>query len=177
VNPSAPQLALSPDDFERLYALTARPLKAYLLRLVPNAALADELLQEAYYRFLRSDAGKLAEREQRAYLFRIAANLATDTYRSHAEKAQALPDEERNLPARRPAALSGESEDVRRMLAQLNPRERELVWMAYVEGSSHREIAQSIGVREGSIRPMLFRAKQKLLTLLKGIGYGSAMRT
>lgn len=174
MNP-APPLALTAEAFEHFHALTARPLKAYLLRLVPNGALAEELLQEAYYRFLRSAAGDLSEREQRAYLFRIATNLAHDVYRSKAEKAEALP-EERYLPSAAAQADKAPVEDMRRMLDKLSPRERELVWMAYVEGSSHREIADTIGVREISVRPMLFRAKQKLLTLLKGIGYGSALR-
>ena len=53
--------------------------------------------------------------------------------------------------------------------------ERELVWLAYVEGSSHREIAEIMGLREVSIRPMLFRVRQKLAELLKSIGYCERM--
>jgi DNA-directed RNA polymerase specialized sigma24 family protein len=41
-----------------------------------------------------------------------------------------------------------------------------VLWLAYVEDASHRDIAAAMGVREGSVRVLLFRAKQHLGTLL-----------
>ena len=55
-----------------------------------------------------------------------------------------------------------------RALARLKPRERELLWLAYVEGSSHREISEVSGLKENSIRPLLLRARRKLASLLRG---------
>ena len=54
----------------------------------------------------------------------------------------------------------------------LKPRERELLWLAYVEGSSHKEIAEVSGLRENSIRPLLFRARQKLASVLRRTSAG-----
>jgi RNA polymerase sigma-70 factor (ECF subfamily) len=51
-------------------------------------------------------------------------------------------------------------------MAQLTPRERDLVWLAYGQGSSHREIAGALGLRTGSIKPLLFRARRKLVKFL-----------
>jgi len=40
------------------------------------------------------------------------------------------------------------------------------LWLAYAEGSSHEEIAASLGLRAGSVRTLLFRARQRLAALL-----------
>lgn len=171
---SEARLSLSPEAFQEFYAQTARPLKSYLVRLTQNTAIADEVLQESYYKFLRVELPELTERERKNYLFRIATNLVRDMYRGKVEKA--LPLQEAALTAEE----SGVDEvavrtDVGKALETLKPRERELVWLAYVEGSSHREIAEIMGLREVSIRPMLFRVRQKLAELLKSIGYCERM--
>jgi RNA polymerase sigma-70 factor (ECF subfamily) len=52
-------------------------------------------------------------------------------------------------------------------MARLKPRERTMLWLAYALGWSHQEIAASIGVKSGSLKPMLHRARQRLAGLLK----------
>jgi RNA polymerase sigma-70 factor (ECF subfamily) len=56
--------------------------------------------------------------------------------------------------------------DVRSTLRQLKPRERELLWLAYVEGMNHEEIAAATGLRALSIKILLFRARRKAAGLL-----------
>jgi RNA polymerase sigma-70 factor (ECF subfamily) len=165
---------MTAEAFEEFYALTARPLKSYLLRLTNNAALADEMVQESYYKFLRADTGGLGERERKNYLFRIATNLANDMFRGRGESSLPLKDVLASAEAPKQVQTDIRS-DVGRVLGTLKPRERELVWLAYVEGSSHREIAEVLGLKEISIRPMLFRVRQKLAGLLKSIGYCERM--
>ena len=69
---------------------------------------------------------------------------------------------------RRPSAGFGYEEraDLRRALDRLSPRERQMLWLAYAEGSSHQEIADTLGLRAGGIRVLLFRARRKLAALL-----------
>lgn len=171
---NSPKLSLNPEEFQDLYAQTARGLKSYLVRLTGNSAIADEVLQEAYYKLLRAELPELGERERKNYLFRIATNLVRDMYRGKAEGTLPLAE-----AAQAAAGSSMEQAplraDVGKVLDTLKPRERELVWLAYVEGSSHREIAEIMGLREVSIRPMLFRVRQKLAELLKSIGYCERM--
>jgi len=72
-----------------------------------------------------------------------------------------------------PAAAGCSQEDradLRRALGRLSARERELLWLAYAEGSSHREIADTLGLRAHGIRVLLFRARRKLAALLRGSG-------
>ena len=49
----------------------------------------------------------------------------------------------------------------------LKPRERSLLWLAYAQGWSHEEIAGAIGVKTGSLKQMLHRARHRLATLLE----------
>ena len=51
-------------------------------------------------------------------------------------------------------------------LKTMRPRERQLLWLAYAEGYSHREIAEITGLASASIRLLLFRARRKVARLL-----------
>jgi RNA polymerase sigma-70 factor (ECF subfamily) len=57
--------------------------------------------------------------------------------------------------------------ELRQAFEQLKTRERQLLWLAYVEGSDHKEIAEATGLRHTSIRLLLFRARRKLATLIR----------
>ena len=67
--------------FRAFYDRTSRPLWAYLSRVTGDRQLSDDLLQDAYYRFLRADATYENEVHRRNALFRIATNLARDAHR------------------------------------------------------------------------------------------------
>ena len=64
--------------------------------------------------------------------------------------------------------------DVGAALAKLGLRDRTLLWLAYVEGSNHDEIATVLGLKSASVRSMLFRARQRLAELLRARGLGRA---
>ena len=57
--------------------------------------------------------------------------------------------------------------DVRRALGRMKPRERAMLWLAYAQGASHSDIAEVLGVKTGSIKLLLFRARRKLARLLE----------
>jgi RNA polymerase sigma-70 factor (ECF subfamily) len=154
--------------FRVFYESTARPLWAYLSRILGSATLADDLVQESYFRFLRATLKSEDAAYQKAYLFRTATNLARDHWRRlpHQEQGEAADLEQ--VPADdRTAEHVQQRSDLGRVLGRLKPRERELLWLAYAEGSSHKEIAEVLGIRAGSVRLLLFRARQKLLKLLR----------
>jgi RNA polymerase sigma-70 factor (ECF subfamily) len=164
------------EAFRSFYDRTARSLWAYLSRLTSDPAQADDLLQETYYRFLRAKAQHESEAHRRHSLFRIATNLAHDAHRRrkadplrHAGDAAA---EELGLEGSTPApdALihqQADSAQVRQVLLRLAPRERAMLWLAYAHGSSHREIAEAVGVKTPSVKQLLFRARKKMAALLR----------
>lgn len=160
------------DAFRAFYDRTARRVWAYLVRVTGDRQLSDDLLQETFYRFYKLGARHEDERHRRNSLFLIATNLARDTSR-HRRIAQvvALPEETDHeiyaLDDRLSERVEGRT-DLARAMAHLDPRQRELLWLAYAQGASHHEIAETLGVRSQSVRTLLFRARQKLAGLLNG---------
>lgn len=150
--------------FSQLYADAARPLWAYLYRVTGDTGEAEDLMQEAFLRLLRAPVGDLDHASLRAYLFRIAGNLAVDRFRGRRREAardQAWRDGDRETQAAQVPDL-----DVTRSFDRLTPRQRALLWMAYVEGSAHGEIAAALKLKPASVRVLLFRARRRLRDML-----------
>jgi RNA polymerase sigma-70 factor (ECF subfamily) len=159
-------LAMTEDAFRAFYDRTSRSVWGYLSRLTGDPALADDLLQETYYRFLRADAAHDSEAHRRNALFRIATNLARDAYRRRSILPRFV-SEAGDLPSRDDAAGRFQrTTDVSRALQTLKPRDRAMLWLAYAEGSSHREIAGALGVKAASVKLLLFRARRRLAAAL-----------
>jgi RNA polymerase sigma-70 factor (ECF subfamily) len=154
--------------FRVFYENTARLLWSYLSRIMGSPTLADDLMQESYYRFLRADLKSEEAAYQKAYLFRIATNLARDHWRRRPRHEPAEAADPEQVPADdRTAERVQQRSDLGRVMGWLKPRERELLWLAYAEGASHKEIADALGLRAASVRLLLFRARQKALKLLR----------
>ena len=158
---------MTEEAFRAFYNLTARPVWSYLARITGDRRVADDLLQETYYRFLRSTVSFEGDDHRRNYLFRIATNLARDQRRR--PRVNAVPVDE---AAGTLSAATGSADhaarriDLTRAMAHLKPRERSLLWLAYAQGWSHEEIASALGLKTASLKTLLFRARQRLLVLL-----------
>lgn len=157
---AAESAAIDESAFQQLYNATSQPLRAYLLHLSRRPDVADDILQETYCRYLLHRRTDMDESQTRSYLFRIATNLVHDRVRSGVD---ALVPE---VPDRGSAPNLEARLDVRSALGRLKPRERELLWLAYVEGMNHDEIAAATGLRPLSIKILLFRARRKAAQLL-----------
>ena len=158
------------DTFRVFYERTARPIWAYLSRMTGDARLADDLLQETYYRFLRAAATHDSEAHSRNYLFRIATNLVHD-HRRHLRIDRLETTETLDAADGRPgadlAAGTACRLDLARAMARLKPRERDLLWLAYAHGSTHQEIADTLGLKRSSVKLLLFRARRRLAGFLR----------
>ena len=155
--------------FRDLYARVARPLWGYLARATSNDALADDLLQETFFRMIRAGFVPETDDHARNFLYKVATNLVRDHFRSPKKDT---------LPLEHSPAVEGPGDrvrlrrDVQRLLRDLKPRERELLWLGHVEQFSHKEIAEILGLKPGSIRLLLFRARRKLAGLMEEAGLG-----
>jgi RNA polymerase sigma-70 factor, ECF subfamily len=156
-------------EFGAFYERSARPLWAYLMRVSGDPALADDLAQESFVRFLCASTAPDGEVEARRYLFRIATNLLRDHFRRpRSASIEDMP--EGSLAAKDASAGVHSQMMLMPALARLRLRERQLLWLAHAEGYSHREIAEITGLNAASIRLLLFRARKKLAALLKDGG-------
>src|ERR1051325_4619463 len=140
----APKVPLDEAHFEAFYRRTAGGVWSYIYRLTGDAALpnADHM---------------------RRYVYKTATNLVFDHFRD-AKRERGRPID---LPPSELRADRGElRHDMMRVSSELKPQERALLWLAHVEGSSHEEIAESLGVKAKSVKVMLFRARKRLGELL-----------
>ena len=152
-------------EFETFYLRTARTLHGYLCRVCRDSATADEVLQEAYIRMINLPV--MEDLPRKAYLYTTATNILRDRWRKQ-KREQAWFELTRvseevhhnlSLPV-----------DMATVLDQLSPQERAVLWLAHVEELSHREISAVLGVKEKSVRVMVFRAREKAKELLERAG-------
>ena len=154
---------LTEDAFGELYEETWRPLWGYVYRTTGHATDADDIVQEAFCRVLRAGVGQLTREELRKYLFRIASNLMADRWRRATRERASLKGLDPGAVVETPAMPDRE---LSRTFAKLNPRDRALLWLAYVEELDHRQVATALGVGIGSVKVLLSRARRRLRDLL-----------
>ena len=162
---------MTEEAFRVFYEQTARPVWAYLARITGDGRLADDLLQEAYYRFLRT-TGRLRKRRSSPQLsvpdrdqpgsgiiggVPVTRSDASGMKRSRPKTSQTGLHEGDRAVRRL---------DLARAMEQMKPRERSLLWLAYAQGCSHEEIAEVLGLKKASLKALLFRARKRLLGLM-----------
>jgi RNA polymerase sigma-70 factor (ECF subfamily) len=152
------------ESFDAFYRLTAAPLRAYVVRVLGNATQADDIVHDAYLKLLRNPPATRDARELRSFVFRVASNLIADCWRRGRRERGAL-DERAAAPHASGPDVPLQV-DMARLFEQLRPQQRQLMWLAYVEGADHREIAAALGLRERSVRVLLHRVRRKLAGLL-----------
>jgi len=169
---SEPVLPMDEEAFSDFYRSIAPALQGYIRKTCGNASLAEDVFQEAFCRFLRADLPEMDPRQMKSYLFRIATSLLIDHWRR--EKREKF---WKNLWIPATAHESRQEGDISHALSALKPAERALLWLAYVEGFDHGEIASTLGLKEKSVRVLLFRARKNLSRALgrQGSSYGAAL--
>ena len=154
--------------FAAWYQTTFPALWAYVARGVKEGAVADDITQEAYVRLLQANTTRLEPPQLKAYLYRIATNLMHDHWRQSGREVQ---DDEAALE--RPDKRDERPDlrlDVGQAFDKLSSSQRMLLWLAYVEGYGHRDIAGMMKLREKSVRVLLFRARNRFADLLRRVG-------
>ncbi len=159
--------ALTEHVFGEFYRQHSRSLWTYVYRVTGNAADADDIVQDAFCRLLRADVPGRTDEGLRRDGFRIAGNLITDRWRRSNRERSGLAYE-RAAVATTSAPLR--DHDVTKTFEEMKPRERALLWLAYVEGEDHQQIAESLGLARGSIKVLLSRARARLRDMLQSKG-------
>jgi RNA polymerase sigma-70 factor (ECF subfamily) len=156
-------------QFRAFYEKTAPALRTYICRSCGSVDLADDILQDAFLRFLRVAPAAMEEPQMRSYLYRTAESLIADHWRRWKREQRWEVDSlfQKEAPPDRDMG-----DDMTRAFRQLKPDHRSLLWLAYVEGFDHREIAAARGVGEKSVKVLLFRARKALADILARAGLG-----
>ncbi|HXA16280.1 MAG TPA: sigma-70 family RNA polymerase sigma factor [Thermoanaerobaculia bacterium] len=161
--PRRPERPMDEAAFEAFYRKTAGGIWSYIYRMTGDAAMADDLLQKTFFRFLRSNPSIADDDHLRRYVYKTATNLVFDHFReTKRDRIRAY----EWTPAEARPDRGDLRHDMARVFADLKPQERALLWLAHVEGNSHEEIGEAIGVKAKSVKVMLFRARKRLGEML-----------
>ena len=158
---------------EVLYDRYSRVVYSFALRIVGDPQLAEELLQEVFFRAWQQGAAFRAARGTFiTWLLSITHNMAIDEVRKRRRRPQRADNEE---PEAALAAVQDEGQDVEEevwlsslrttiagALEQLPPAQRDAIELAYFQGLTQREIAERLGEPLGTIKTRMRLGIQKL---------------
>ena len=142
------------EPLEQLYRDRYRTFRDVLAGVVGSQDLAREVVQEAFARALRERRRFRGEGSLEAWVWRIALNVALKT-RHELRREWALDWE-------LPADPDGPDRDVRSAVEALPPRRRLVIFLRYYADLSYAEIANVMGVAEGTVAAALAQAKAEL---------------
>ena len=153
--------------WEAAYVAYGKGLMGFLVLRLGDRDDAAEALSETFLRALEKIASLRGGADAfRAWLFRIARNVATDRLRSRNRIwLEADPAEVSDRITGGPAELTIAAEDaseVRAALAALPPDDREVVWLRVCAGLSSDEVGEIVGKKAGAVRMQQLRALETM---------------
>jgi RNA polymerase sigma-70 factor (ECF subfamily) len=161
--------------FERYQVIVYR----FVLRLVGDAASAEDIVSEVFLELWRHAASFEGRARLSTWILAIARNKAVSSMRGRSElplddaTARAIPDEaataEQTLDAAKRSAL------LRRCLAQLSPAHREIIDLVYYHEKSVEEVAAIVGAPAATVKTRMFYARRQLAQHLKAAGVETAL--
>jgi RNA polymerase sigma-70 factor (ECF subfamily) len=149
-------------DPEGLCVANQPRLFKYFLRAVGQIETARDLTQDVFLRVSRAAVPQVPDGELRAWLFRIARNLALDHHRRHRHEPLAI------RPALDPARASSQEVDaaVHEALASLPDLDRDVFLMREMAGLGYDEIAKACELTPDAVRSRIHRTRLQLRSRL-----------
>lgn len=148
------------DAFASLFAIFAPRVKAYMMKVGSDPASSEEITQETFIRVWRK-AGQFDPKKASAvtWIFTIARNLRIDRLRKE-NRPTFDPDDPIFIPETSQTPLENMEqstivERVKLSISGLPEDQREVVQLSFIEGLSHQEIADAIGLPLGTVKSRL----------------------
>jgi len=153
--------------FEALVLRYRRPLQQYCRRMQLSSARVEDVLQQAFLQAWMAFARGTEVREVRPWLYRIVHNAAVNAMRGSGESHSELTE-----ASQARAAVASESNLERHVamrdalagVASLPHMQSQAIFLTAVDGQSHDEVASRLGISEGALRGLLYRARATLRT-------------
>jgi RNA polymerase sigma-70 factor (ECF subfamily) len=164
--------------FDALFRRWSGPLLRYVDRMVRDAAMAEELVQESFLRLYRARERYQPEARFSTWLYTIATRLALNELRRgrHQNPHKSTDETDAdgatliltgNAPRADDVAHARRvGESVEDALGTLPERQRAALWLSAVEGLSYAEIADSLETSEKSVKALVHRARSALVQRL-----------
>lgn len=148
---------------ETLFAEHRHQVFRYLCRVVGHSETARDLTQDVFLRVTRATVPTGDAAQVRAWVFRIARNLAADHFRHQQRRPEAgLPIVENGRPATQDTGLA-----VSEALASLDALDRDVFLMREVAGLGYEEIGEACDLTRAAVRSRIHRARMTLRAALR----------
>jgi RNA polymerase sigma-70 factor (ECF subfamily) len=169
--------------FEQLYQRHSGRLYSVAYRMTGSAADAEDLLQNVFLQVHRRLGSFRGEAALGTWLYRLMVNACLDHLRSHQDRQRKatdfIDDVEGFEPVASPSWQPGrvlDRMDLEAAIARLPPSYRSAFVLHDVEGHEHREVAELLGIAEGSSKSLLHKARLRLRKYLRGLGDDTSTR-
>jgi len=151
-----------------LYNRFAPKMYGVCLRYAGSAEEAEDILQEGFIKVFRKIASYRGEGSFEGWIRRIFVNTAIEYYRKKTYLQPITEHEENSVEGKYLSVLDNLAEkDIINLVQQLSPGYRTVFNMYVVEGYTHKQIADVLGISEGTSKSQLSRAKQILQELVQ----------
>jgi RNA polymerase sigma-70 factor (ECF subfamily) len=155
-----------PEAFEDLFRQYQGSVYAWIVRIVRDRGIAEDLTVETFWRIYRSRDRFRAGGNFGPWAYRIATNLALSHVR-RARVEEELPEDLMQVESPDSALQSEMTSQIRQAFRQLPAKLQVTVTMALVEEQPYPEIAEALGVPLGTVKSRVFRAVRILRKQLK----------
>ena len=144
-------------------------LRRYARALTRHAEQADDLVQDCLERALSRRHLWNEDGNTRAWLFTIMHNIHANDTRRRASRPASVPVDERDGHYARPAAQHSRMEGLELMAAmeRLPEEQRQVILLVALEGMSYGEVAETVGVAQGTVMSRLSRGRERLRQLME----------
>lgn len=159
--------------FEELYRLHAGKLFSLATRMLGNPSDAEDLLQEIFLQAHRKLESFRGDSALSTWLYRLATNACLDFLRSRAARTSQVTDTLEDDPGWYEPGQRGLAEqavskiDLERALTRLPEGCRAAFVLHDVQGLEHREVAEALGIAEGTSKSQVHKARLRLRALLQ----------
>ncbi len=152
----------SDDAFERLYRKHGRRIYALCLRMVSDPDRAEELMQDAFVRAWNTIGSFQHKSAFGTWLHRLSINVVLSDMRAEKRRSarELLPGDLDQFKHEVRDALPETRMDLEQAIATLPSGAKEVLVLHDIEGYRYREIAELIGVAEGTVKSQLSRARR-----------------
>ncbi len=153
---------------ETLYNRFSSKMYAVCLRYATNAAEAEDILQEGFIKIFKKMDTFRSEGSFEGWIRRIFVNTAIEHFRRRKYLTPVTEKEQNTIEGKYISVLDELAEqDILNLVQQLSPGYRTVFNMYVVEGFTHKEIGDMLGISEGTSKSQLSRAKVILQDMVK----------
>lgn len=153
---------------EELYRRFSPRMYAVCLRYAGNAEEAEDILQEGFIKVFKKLGSFRGEGSFEGWVRRVFVNTAIEHFRRKKYLQPVTEKEENTIEGKFLSALDGLAEkDILALIKELSPGYRTVFNLYVVEGYSHKEIGDMLGISEGTSKSQLSRAKVILQEMVR----------